>query len=320
MFCLWTPQRLARCPLEFLSAAVELRQLRYFTALAEELNFTRAAERLHISQPPLSAQIAQLEEELGVRLFDRTSRKVVLTDAGVAFLRDVRVIQNRLKEATQRVRNIHSGLAGRIEVGLSGSHFLGPLPDFIGALATTHPNIDVVLIEMAPNDQLEALREQRIDVSVSRQWIEDDWLCSHLLWPDPLVVAMPAQHHLARNTALHLTELAHERFVMLRRETSLFAEQVYGACAARGFTPHVVQSVAEVPAQLSLVSAGLGIALVPASARRYPAPELVFCRLDEPQLTPNVHAVIRKNNQKAAVDTFVHRLAAYAQEADAAAL
>lgn len=297
---------------------MELRQLRYFTVLAEELNFTRAAERLHISQPPLSAQIAQLEDELGVKLFDRTSRRVTLTDAGTAFLRDVRAIQSRLKEATQRVRNIHSGLAGRIEVGLSGSHFLGPLPDFIGALSSTHPNIDVILIEMAPNDQLEALREQRIDVSVSRQWIEDDWLCSRLLWPDPLVVAMPAHHQLAASKTLHLDDLANERFVMLRRETSLFAEQVYGACAARGFMPDVVQSVAEVPAQLSLVSAGLGIALVPASARRYPAPKLSFCELNEPQLAPSVHAVIRKDNRKAAVDTFVEQLAAYAQGGNSA--
>jgi DNA-binding transcriptional LysR family regulator len=290
---------------------VELRQLRYFTALAEELNFTRAAERLHISQPPLSAQIAQLESELGVKLFDRNSRKVSLTDAGATFLRDIRVIQSRLKEATERVRHVHLGLAGRIEVGLSGSHFLGPLPEFINLLALSHPDIHVVLNEMAPNDQLEALREQRIDISISRQSINDELLCSRELWSDPLLVALPCSHPLAGNKTLKLEALAQERFVMLRRETSSFAEKIFNACAARGFTPNVVQTVAEVPAQLSLVSAGLGIALVPTSTRQHQPPALAFCRLDEGDLQGNVHAVIRQDGKKAAVETFLTLLCAY---------
>src|SRR5690606_23984259 len=215
---------------------MELRQLRYFTTLAEELNFTRAAESLHISQPPLSAQIAQLEDELGVKLFHRNSRKVELTEAGASFLRDVRVIQNRLKEATLRVQHIDAGLAGRIEVGLSGSHFLGPLPGLIGKLTASHPDIRVILNEMAPNDQLEALREHRIDVSISRQSIEDDLLSSRRLWPDPLLVALPPEHPLSRRTRIRLDELADERFVMLRRETSTFAERIFRACAAHGFS------------------------------------------------------------------------------------
>lgn len=287
---------------------MELRQLRYFTTLAEELNFTRAAERLHISQPPLSAQIAQLEEELGVKLFDRNSRKVELTEAGASFLRDVRVIQSRLKEATQRVRDIDAGLAGRIEVGLSGSHFLGPLPELIGKLAISHPDIRVVLNEMAPNDQLEALREHRIDLSISRQSIEDELLTSHRLWPDPLLVALPPGHQLAAQERLGLDALAGERFVMLRRETSTFAEGIFRACAAHGFSPVVEHTVAEVPAQLSLVTAGLGIALVPTSTSTYQPHALAFRPLDEPGLEGSVHAVLRKDNRKAALKTFVQLL------------
>ncbi len=290
---------------------MELRQLRYFVALAEELNFTRAAERLHISQPPLSTQIAQLESELGVKLFQRNSRKVSLTDAGAVFLHDIRLIQGRLREATERVKHVHAGLAGRIEIGLSGSHFLGPLPKFINTLSGTHPDIDVVLNEMAPNDQLEALREQRIDISISRQSVDDDLLCSRLLWPDPLLVALPPGHSLARREKLTLTELAHERFIMLRRETSHFADQVFMACAARGFQPNVVHSVAEVPAQLSLVMAGLGIALVPTSTRGLKPEALAFCTLDEPDIQAHVHAILRKNHKKAAIDTFLALLQAH---------
>jgi len=284
---------------------VELRQLRYFVALAEELNFTRAAERLHISQPPLSAQIAQLEAELGVRLFLRNSRKVSLTDAGAVFLRDVRLVQARLREATERVRHVHAGLAGRIEVGLSGSHFLGPLPGLIGAMSSSHPDIDVVLHEMAPNEQLDALREQRIDISISRQAIaDDDLLESRPLWPDPLLVAMPPDHPLAGSASLTLEALASERFIMLRRDTSHFADQVFLACEAKGFSPRVVHSVAEVPAQLTLVLAGLGIALVPASSRaRHEA--LAFSLLEEPGLRADVHAIVRKACRKGAVDTFL---------------
>ncbi len=292
---------------------MELRQLRYFTALAEELNFTRAAERLHISQPPLSAQIAQLETELGVKLFERNSRKVSLTDAGSAFLRDVRVIQARLKEATQRVKDIHSGLAGRIEIGVSGSHFLGPLPQCISDLAKAYPDIDVVLNDMAPNDQIEALREQRIDISISRQVVEDDLLCSEALWPDPLWVALPRQHPLAQETGmLTLATLANEHFIMLRRDTSRFAQHIYNACIQKGFTPYVVHAVSEVPAQLSLVGAGLGVAIVPGSTRRYQANTLVFRPLEDIGIHTQVHAVMRKHPRKPAVGTVVRQLQASA--------
>ncbi|QIM48240.1 LysR family transcriptional regulator [Pusillimonas sp. DMV24BSW_D] len=287
---------------------MEFRQLRYFTALAEELNFTRAAERLHISQPPLSAQIAQLEEELGVKLFYRNSRKVELTDAGAAFLQDVRTVQSRLKDAVQRVQNIHSGLAGRVEIGLSGSHFLGPLPQFISDLAQSHPEIDVVLNEMAPNDQIDALREQRIDISISRQSVDDEFLCSRLLWPDPLLVAMPKKHPLAQHAAIQLPQLTDERFIMLRRETSRFAEKLFNACIADGFTPRVTHTVAEVPAQLSLVSAGLGVAVVPSSTRNYQPNTLHFSPLAHPNLQAHVHAVIRKDHRKAAIDTVLELL------------
>lgn len=289
---------------------MELRQLRYFTALAEDLNFTRAAERLHISQPPLSAQIAQLEDELGIKLFRRSSRRVELTPAGTAFLRDVRVVQSRLKEAVQRAQGIHAGLEGRIEIGLSGSHFLGPLPGHIGDLARRRPEIRVVLNELEPNDQIEALRERRIDLSISRQFIEDGLLCSRPLWPDPLLVALPPAHALAQGRTLTLADLSQESFVMLRRESSTFAARIFRACAAHGFTPHVAQTVAQVPAQLSLVAVGLGVALVPASAQRDPSNRIAFCPLEAPELEGSVYAIFRRDDDRAVLRTFLDHLQA----------
>ncbi|WP_459693744.1 LysR family transcriptional regulator, partial [Achromobacter xylosoxidans] len=137
---------------------MEIRQLRYFAVLAEELNFTRAAARLHISQPPLSLQIAQLERELEVKLFDRTNRRVALTEAGAAFLNDVRATLAGLKDATVRVRAVDQGRAGRVEIGLSGSHFMGPVPALIARQAASHPQVSVLLNEMNPAAQMEALR------------------------------------------------------------------------------------------------------------------------------------------------------------------
>lgn len=153
---------------------MEIRQLRYFAVLAEELNFTRAAARLHISQPPLSLQIAQLERELEVKLFDRTNRRVSLTAAGAAFLNDVRATLAGIKDATARVRAVDQGSAGRVEIGLSGSHFLGPVPALIARHARTHPQVSVLLNEMNPAAQLDAVRGHRIDVSISRTAVDDD--------------------------------------------------------------------------------------------------------------------------------------------------
>jgi len=288
---------------------MEIRQLRYFSVLAEELNFTRAAARLHMSQPPLSMQIAQLERELGVRLFDRGSRSVALTEAGQAFLNDTRTLLSRLKDATVRARAVDQGQAGRIEVGLSGSHFLGPVPALIARYTQTHPQVQVLLNEMNPAAQIEALRERRIDVSISRSAIDDDELCSRPLWPDPLVVALPASHPLAARKRLALDRLAGEPFVMLRGETSAFAVRLQDLCLRAGIRPHVVQTVAEVPAQLALVAAGLGVALVPRSTALRFQPAVHIGRLPADAAAGGVYAVTRRDDGKRAVQAFVQAAA-----------
>ncbi len=284
---------------------MEIRQLRYFAVLAEELNFRRAAERLHMSQPPLSTQIAQLEQELGVRLFERNNRRVVLTEAGQAFLNDVRILLARLKDATSRVRSVDAGLAGRLEIGLAASHFLGPVPALIARYTREHPQLSILLNEMNPASQLEALRERRIDVSISRSAIDDEELQSVLLWPDPLVVALPKRHALAARRRLDLAELAGEPFVTLRPDTSEFAERLHGLCLQAGGGARVVQTVAEIPAQLALVGVGLGAALVPVSTVAQSARSVSVCRLPAVIAASAVYAVTRRDARKRVVDTFV---------------
>jgi len=284
---------------------MELRQLRYFAVLAEELNFTRAAARLHISQPPLSLQIAQLERELNVKLFDRNNRRVALTEAGAAFLNDVRITLGRLADATSRVRDVDQGLAGRIEIGLSGSHFMGPVPALIARYAALYPQVSVLLNEMNPVTQLEALRGHRIDVSISRTRVDDELLHSIELWPDPVVVALPRNHRLSSRTRVSLSDLGGDAFVVLRQETSGYARALVQACAQFGVTLKVAQTVAEVPAQLALVEAGLGVALVPRSTCKHFGDRLVACDLSVALGQDTVYAVIRRDGARRVLDPFL---------------
>lgn len=286
------------------SYPMKLTQLRYFVVLAEELSFTRAAERLHISQPPLSQQIAQLEENIGVKLFNRTSRRVELTEPGELFLREVRITLDRLRNAASRARAVDRGVAGRIEVGLSGSHFLGPLPKVMANYALTHPDVAIMLNELKPADQIPALLERRIDVSISRVPLNDNVLRSLPLWPDPPVVALTRNHRLTTSKSLKIADLKHEKLVVLRRETSVFAQLIYERCSQAGFVPNIVQMVEEVPAQVHLVAAGLGVAIVPLSVCLHNQ-GIESCPLDEPGISTDVFAVLRRDTKKRVLDAFL---------------
>lgn len=273
---------------------MELRQLRYFTVLAAELSFTRAAQKLHVSQPPLSFQIASLEAELGARLFDRTSRSVVLSEAGKAFLPHARAVLARLDEARSHVTRVASGLQGRVQVGLAGSHFLGPFPKFIQQFRLQRPAVEVALHELKPSDHLEALRDGRLDLSISRHPLHDGQLSAALLWRDPVVVALPPGHRLATRTRLNLAELKDEDFVFLRLDSSPFAARLFEACVQAGFAPRITQQVVEVPAALNLVAAGLGVALVPVSLALLRTDAVCTCTLSRPRARKGAEAGARR--------------------------
>lgn len=237
---------------------MELRQLRYFAAIAAERSFTKAAEKLHISQPPLSQQMSNLEQELGVRLLVRTSRSVELSEAGRVFLPHVLTVLERLEEGRAQLARVARGLEGRVTVGLTGSHFLGPLPRFIQAFRQQRPRVEVVLLEMAPVDQFTALGDRGIDLCFSRGIPDTPVFASDLLWRDTPVVVLPPGHPLAGREGLRLAELRDEDFVFFRLGSSLFVDAIHGACIFARFEPRIVQQVVEVSAVLNLVAAGLG--------------------------------------------------------------
>jgi DNA-binding transcriptional LysR family regulator len=295
---------------------VELRQLRYFTVLAAELSFTRAARRLHVSQPPLSYQIANLEAELGARLFHRTSRSVQLSEAGKALLPHALAVLERVEEARGHVRRVAHGLEGRVKVGLAASHFLGPFPYFIREFRSRRPGVEVMLHEMRPADHLRELREGRLDLSVTRAAPPDPQLEALLLWRDPVVLAVPLHHPLAARRRVRLAGLQDEDFVFLKLDSSAFAQRLFEACVAAGFSPRIVQHVVEIPAALNLVAAGLGVALVPASLAKMRSDAVAICTLGralQSAVTGDVYLLRRAGEQPAAVHEFAEALRHWAR-------
>ncbi len=295
---------------------MDLKQLRYFATVAQELSFTRAARRLHVSQPPLSFQIANLESALGARLFDRTSRSVTLSEAGRALLPHALAVLERVDQARHDVRRVASGLEGGVRVGLAGSHFLGPFPQFIRLFREHRPGVEVVLDEMKPADQLQALRERRVDLSVSRTPVADGQLASHLLWREPVVAALPRGHRLARRKRIRLADLRDDEFVFLGLDSSAFAQRLFGACVQAGFSPRIVQQVVEIPAAVNLVAAGLGVALVPASLAGVRNDTVALCGLGSDMPAADVYALVRTGTAQPALRAFTEALLAWAVSRD----
>jgi DNA-binding transcriptional LysR family regulator len=245
---------------------VELRHLRYFRAVGEELHFGRAAERLHIAQPPLSQQIRQLERELGVPLLTRTTRSVELTAAGQAYLQRTVEILDAVDEAGNQARRIAAGAEGRVAIGCVGSATYSLLPQLVRALGESLPGVEVsVRGEMLAPAQLEALRSGAIDLALLRPPVNQDGIVAETVRRDRLLVALPADHRLAGRTEVTVHELRDEDFVVhAGHGRSVMSNLVAAVCADAGYTPNIRQEVSETSTLITLVAAGLGVAIVPA--------------------------------------------------------
>jgi DNA-binding transcriptional LysR family regulator len=249
---------------------VELRQLRYFIAVAEELHFRRAAARLHISQPPLSQQVARLEAELGCRLLNRTRRRVELTAAGEAFLRDARATLGELDVAVATVRRIDTGQAGLLRVSFVGSALLSIVPGIVQRFRGARPEVEIELRERSTLEQLRALSAGIADVGLVRSPVElDDALGAEVVLRERTVAAVPASHALAKLRRVPLRRLAAEPLVLFPREQAPgFHDLLTGRLAATGTSPRVVQYAPEMLTIIGLVAAGIGVSPVPASVAR----------------------------------------------------
>ncbi|CDO27649.1 LysR substrate-binding domain-containing protein [Mycolicibacterium porcinum] len=244
---------------------MELRHLRYFRAVGEELHFGRAAERLHIAQPPLSQQIRQLERELGVELFTRTTRSVELTPAGRTFLQRAIEILGAVDDAGLEARRIAAGVEGRVAIGCVGSATYSLLPELVRALGESLPGVEVsVRGEMLAPAQIDALEAGAIDLALLRPPVSRDDITVETVRRDRLLVALPAGHRLAERAEVTATDLRNEDFVVhVGHGRSVMSSLVTGICADAGFTPRIRQEVSETSTLVTLVAAGLGVAIVP---------------------------------------------------------
>ncbi|ANI42388.1 LysR substrate-binding domain-containing protein [Mycolicibacterium vaccae] len=244
---------------------MELRHLRYFQAVAEELHFGRAAERLHIAQPPLSQQIRQLEREVGVRLLDRSTRSVALTAAGRAFLdRTIRIL-GAVDEACDQARRIADGVEGQLVVGCVGSATYSLLPRLVRELRVALPGVDLrVRGEMLATAQLAALHSKDIDLALMRPPVDDPAVTTETLRHDRLLIALPAGHRFAERTEIAMTDLHDEDFIShAGHGRSRMSTLVAGLCLDAGFRPRIRHEVEETSTLVTLVAAGLGVAVVP---------------------------------------------------------
>lgn len=250
---------------------MELRHLRYFVAVAEELNFSRAARRIHISQPPLSRQIALLEREMGVQLFERGKHGVQLTKAGVVFLDDARGVLACASAAVSSAQRAARGEIGRLSVGFIASASYALLPHVLREFRLRYPDVKLVLRTLDITQQIDALQANRIDIGIVRMPITDSTLETALLVRERFVVALQRNHELASRGRLSLKALANERFITSPSGDEVgFYNQgslILSMCQRVGFIPNVVQEVRPTQTMIGLVSAGIGIAIVPTSAQ-----------------------------------------------------
>jgi DNA-binding transcriptional LysR family regulator len=246
---------------------VEIRQLRYFVAVAQTRHFGQAAERLHMAQSPLSQAIRQLESQVGATLFDRTTRRVELTPAGETFLRDAQRILESVEAAQARVQLIGAGSSGLLRVGATGLAAYGQLPQLARIAARETPGL-VLRFQpdlLTPAQEL-ALAEDRIDLGVLRPPLRRPGLSWRLVSRERLVLALPRSHRLAGDEPVGLAELHDEDFVVYSAPDSVVNAVVTQSCLAAGFLPRRTHEVAETSIMLTLVAAGLGVALLPESA------------------------------------------------------
>jgi DNA-binding transcriptional LysR family regulator len=256
---------------------IELRHLRYFLAVAETLHFSKAAERLGIAQPPLSQQIKRLEQLLGHRLFDRTTRGVKLTLAGQLLAERARSTMDKVHDDLAQVRRLGRGEEGTLTVGFSGSVMFTALPAAMESYRRRYPKVELRLREMVTSAQIPALLDGTIDLAFLRDGDPVEGIQMSTLLKEPYVAVLPERHALARRRSFRVADLRNEAFVFFaRRMGPLAFDRTMACCEASGFRPNIVQEAPQWPTVVRLVGAGLGVSLAPACVATVTIPGAVY--------------------------------------------
>ncbi|QSO51789.1 LysR family transcriptional regulator [Alicyclobacillus curvatus] len=284
---------------------MELRHLKYFVAVAEELNFARAADRLQMTQPPLSQQILQLERELGVPLFFRTKRKVELTAAGTVLVNEARTILRQVEHAADLVRLAAGGEIGELSIGFVGSATYDILPVVVREYRRQYKGVHLSLTELSTPMQVLALERGDIDIGVLRPPVPSG-IDSLTVQSADCVLAMPKEHPLAGAASIRLRDTAGFPYVLLSRKTWVgLYDEVVTLCNRSGFTPNIVQEALEFQTVIGLVAAGIGVALVPPSSQNLHARDVIYKSLTDVAPSAAMAIAWRTGDSSALVQNFV---------------
>lgn len=278
---------------------IELRHLRYFIAVAEELHFGRAAARLNISQPPLSQQIQILEQQVGARLLARTNRSVSLTAAGKQFLADSRQVLSLVNDAAARAERLHLGETGELRLGFTSSApFISAVSHTLSTFRRHYPDVHIQTREINTREQIVPLNEGSLDLGLMRNTQLPDTLAWEVILREPLMAMIPRDHPLAAQPSVTLAELAQEPFVFFDPHvgTGLY-DDILGLMRRYGLSPVITQEVGEAMTIIGLVAAGLGVSILPASFKRVQLNEMRWVAIAEEDAVSEMWLVWPKHHE-----------------------
>ena len=291
---------------------MELRHLKYFVAVAEELHFANAANRLHLAQPSLSKQIRLLEEELGFPLFYRTKQKVELLDAGHVFLDEARRILRQAENAVESARRTHTGQSGRLLIGYSASATFEVLPKILRKFCRLYPNVTVEVSEMSTIGAAELLLDSPSSVGLLRSpsFFSEESFCSETILREPFVVALPSSHPAAKQESVRIKTLADESFIVPRRQPGWdYSDALFGILRDNGIEPRIAQECVSWASQsigvASLVAGGLGVGLVPAPITNFRLPGLIYRPIEGRSRTTALSMVWKRTSRASTVRAFL---------------
>ncbi|MDN0192064.1 als operon DNA-binding transcriptional repressor AlsR [Bacillus stercoris] len=286
---------------------MELRHLQYFIAVAEELHFGKAARRLNMTQPPLSQQIKQLEEEVGVTLLKRTKRFVELTAAGEIFLNHCRMALMQIGQGIELARRTARGEHGHLVIGFVGSATYEFLPPIVREYRKKFPSVKIELREISSSRQQEELLKGNIDIGILHPPLQHTALHIETAQSSPCVLALPKQHPLTSKESITIEDLKDEPIITVAKEAwpTLYMDFIQ-FCEQAGFKPNIVQEATEYQMVIGLVSAGIGITFVPSSAKKLFNLDVTYRNMDQIQLNAEWVIAYRKDNHNPLLKHFIH--------------
>jgi DNA-binding transcriptional LysR family regulator len=294
---------------------MELKNLKSFVAVAEQLSFIRAARLLHLSQSALTEQIQKLEEELGVPLLIRDRRSVKLTGAGIVFLAEARATLARAKQAVERVQKAARGEIGRLRIAFVSSAALEIVPGIVVAFRNQFPAVSLDLTNLRTSSQVKALLSESIDVGFVRLPLSNDQLTIRVVHREPFVVVLPHGHPLANEKQIRLLQLQNEQFVAYgRRWAPGFYDAVIQMCTREGFSPEIVQETGEMYTAVALVAAGAGIAILPRSVVLAQSRNVLMKPLPSSTGLSEIAIAVRRFNNSSLIESFIQAAEKFCQQ------